>query len=185
MSVARFYADLMTGLRDLAIDVLIPTAPAEDATGTPLDQDEEHAAYVPEDATAMWRGFVTSDRVLRAFRHEADRDWSPPRLFWGSLDLATSRYDEEPSVERTSGWWPTSPMLGPAFYAYTKPEPSGYRAAPLAPAEASFDEALGEFILTWDAVRELAGPDAAVRAFFESTAAAGGLGRPSHGRTAP
>jgi hypothetical protein len=179
MSVARFYADLMTGLRDLAIDVAIPLAPAEDATGTPLDQDEAHASYNPEHAQLLWRGFATAERVLQSFQRSGGA-WTPPRLFWGSLDLATSRYDGEAATEATAGWWPTSPTLGPAFYAYTKPEPTGFRTAPVAPAGASFDEGLGEFILTWDAARRMTDPDEAVQAFFESTAAAGRAGR-GHG----
>jgi hypothetical protein len=174
MSVALFYADLMAGLDDLAIDVRIPTAPAENPTGTPLDEDEEHASYEPDQALRMWQGFVTAKRALDAFRRESGDTWTPARLFWGSLDLATSRYDADPAIEHTAGWWPTSASLGPAFYAYTKPEPDGYRTAPLEPAGATFDQALGEFILTWDAARRAPDGAGAVRAFLETTAAAGG-----------
>ena len=179
MSVARFYRDLMTGLDDLAIDVRIPTAPAENAAGTPLDLDEEHAAYDPDHALRLSHGFAAAARALEAFRHANGGAWTPPRLFWGSLDLATSRYDVDPAIERTAGWWPTSETIGPAFYAYTKPEPEGFRTAPLEPAGASFDEGFGEFILTWDALLAAADPDASVQAFLESTASAGGLARRS------
>src|ERR1041385_270676 len=147
MSVAAFYRQLLGALAAIGIDVSIPTAPPEDPTGTPLDLDEEHATYVPEHAVAVWRGFATADRLLRTFG-AAHRDWTEPGLFWGSLDLAISRYSDEPPSEQTGGWWATSGQIGPAFYAYTKPEPPGYRLAPLEPAGARFDDGFGEFILT-------------------------------------
>ena len=176
MSVARFYAELMAGLADLAIEVRIPVAPAENATGTPLDQDEEHATYDPEQAQLMWRGFTVAEHALNAFRRDAaSGGWTPVRLFWGSLDLATSRFTEEPATEQTAGWWPTSAALGPAFYAYTKPEPPGYRTARLSRA-GGFDPGLGEFILTWDDATGNVDPDATARTFFEETARAGNPG---------
>lgn len=178
ISVARFYAELMAGLVDLAIKVRIPTAPAEIATDTPLDQDEEHASYVPEHALRMWQGFAAAERALEAFRGAAEGGWTPPRLFWGSLDLATARYDDDPAIEQTAGWWPTSASLGPAFYAYTKPEPDGYRTAPLGPAGATFDDGLGEFILTSEAVGRGPDADAAILRFLQTTAAAGGAPGP-------
>jgi hypothetical protein len=174
MSVARFYAALMAGVADLGIEVRIPTAPAENPTGTPLDQDEEHASYEPEHALRMWQGFAAAERALQAFRQRSGDGWTPPRLFWGSLDLATSRYDADPVIEHAAGWWPTSPTLGPAFYAYTKPEPEGYRTAPLEPAGATFDETLGEFILTSEAALRAPDDDDAVLRFLLATAAAGG-----------
>jgi hypothetical protein len=175
ISVARFYAALMGGLAGLAIDVRIPTTPAENPTGTPLDQDVDHASYEPDHAHLLWQGFAAAERNLQVFRESVGGGWTPPRLFWGSLDLATSRYDEDPPIEHTAGWWPTSETLGPAFYAYTKPEPDGYRTAPLEPAGATFDETLREFILTSDAARQASEPDRAELAFLESTAAAGGV----------
>jgi hypothetical protein len=173
MSVARFYAALMAGLADLGIEVRIPTAPAENPTGTPLDADDEHAAYVPEHARRMWLGFAAAERALAAFRGAMGGEWTAPRLFWGSLDVATSRHHEDPAVEHTAGWWPTSETLGPAFYAYTKPEPDGYRTAPIEPAGARFDDQLGEFILTSDAASATDDPAAAAQAFLRATAAAG------------
>jgi hypothetical protein len=175
ISVARFYAALMAGLADLAIEVHIPTAPAENPTGTPLDQDEEHASYDPEHARQMWQGFAAAERALEAFRGAGGGGWTPPRLFWGSLDVATARYDQDAAIEHTAGWWPTSASLGPAFYAYTKPEPHGYRSAPLEPAGATFDDQLGEFILTSEAVGRGPETDAAILRFLRTTAAAGGV----------
>src|SRR5437868_6385803 len=80
MSVARFYGALMGALASLGIEARIPTAPAENATGTPLDQDEEHAAYDPNDAHLMWRGFAVANRALDAFRGAAADGWGPVRL---------------------------------------------------------------------------------------------------------
>jgi hypothetical protein len=178
MSVARFYRELMAGLEGLGIEAVIPTTPAEGAAETPFDQDEDHAAYDPDHAQSMWRGFSTAQRVLDAFREQALDGWTPPRLFWGSLDLATARYSDDSASEQTVGWWPTSAALGPAFYAYTKSEPDGYRSAALEPDAATFDTDLGEFILTWDSVVASPDPDAAARAFFASTARAGRPSRP-------
>ena len=172
MSVARFYAVLLAGLAGLTIDVRIPTAPAENPKGTPLDRDDAHASYEPEHAHRMWQGFSAAARALQAFRTASGGGWTPPQLFWGSLDLATSRYDSDPPIERTAGWWPTSESLGPAFYAYTKPEPEGYRTARLEPTAATFDETLGEFILTSDAARQAPDPDGAIQAFLRTSAAA-------------
>jgi Family of unknown function (DUF5996) len=174
ISVARFYATLLEGLGGLGIDVQIPTEPAEGIGGAPLDRDEDHATYEPEHATAIWRGFVAADRLLRSFRRTS-RGWSVVRLFWGSLDLAVSRYTDQPAIGQTVGWWPTSQVIGPAFYAYTKPAPTGYREAAIPPPGA-FDPTFGEFILTWDAASATDDPAGAAQAFMESTAAAG---RPS------
>ncbi|HYK96049.1 MAG TPA: DUF5996 family protein [Candidatus Dormibacteraeota bacterium] len=171
ISVARFASTLLGGLGDLGIDVTIPTEPAEGIGGPPLDQDEEHATYEPEHATAVWRGFVEADRLLRAFRRSS-QGWTSTGLFWGSLDLAMSRYTEDPATAQTVGWWPTSQAIGPAFYAYTKPPPAGYRDAPVAPPGA-FDGTFDEFILTWDAALATGDPSAAARGFFVSTASAG------------
>jgi len=173
MSVAAFYRELMAALNGLGIEVSIPTMPAEHAGETPFEQDEEHASYDPDHARAMWRGFATAQRALDAFREEAADGWTPARVFWGSLDLATSRFSEDPASQQTVGWWPTSPTIGPAFYAYTTPEPDGYRAAALEPEGAAFDNDLCEFILTWDSLVACPNPDGGARAFLLSTARAG------------
>ena len=172
MSVATFYERLLGGLDAAGIDIVIPTHPPEGASGAPLDRDAEHASYVPAHAIAMWRGFADADRLLRVFRGK-HRGWSEPRLYWSSFDVAINRYSEAPASEQMVGWWPTSAAIGPAFYAYTKPEPPRYRTAPLRPAAARFDHGFGEFILTSDDVDRLPDPEAATLAFFESTARAG------------
>ena len=125
---------------------------------------------------------------------------SPVQFFWGSFDLAQSRYSGRPAPlhpggapncadwvmeeaysreEHAIGWWPTSEPPGPVFYSYVYPEPDGFRTAYIRPAEASFDGRLGEFVLAYDDVRRAVDPDAAALAFFEATYEAGadlGLG---------
>jgi hypothetical protein len=194
-SVARFYREFMAGLRGLGIDVHISTKPVEIDDAVPFDVDERHASYEPSHARSLWRGLVQADRVMKAFQSGFVGKASPVHLFWGSFDLATSRYSGRPAPLHTAegiantpdwvmeeaysreesamGWWPRSDPPGPSFYAYTYPEPPGYRSAQVRPAEAFFDQELGEFILPYDAVRGLADPDGAVLEFFESTYAAG------------
>ena len=176
MAVARFYSTLLRALAALGIDVSISTIPSELADSTPFDQDKTHRSYVPEHAATMWRGFAEADRLLRTFRRSS-RGWTEPGLFWGSLDLAIRRFTTDPAFEQSCGWWPTSETLGPAFYAYTTPQPPGYRSARF-PLGGDFDDTLGEFILRWDEARSTAHPDAATTAFLRETAR---VGRPTAG----
>jgi hypothetical protein len=194
MSVARFHAELMAGLRELRVDVRISTKPVEVAEAIPFESDETHASYDQAHATAFWRGLLQADRVMKAFQSGFVGKASPVQFFWGSFDLAAARYSgrmapvhpggapncpdwvmvEAYSREESShGWWPSSEPPGPAFYAYTYPEPDGFRSAPVRPAAASYDARLGEFTLPYDAIRAAADPDAAVLAFLQSTYDAG------------
>lgn len=199
MSVARFYRDLMTGLRSLDIDVRIWPHPVEVADAIPFESDEQHASYDRGHAAALWQGLVQADRVLKAFQTGFVGKVSPVQLFWGGFDLATSRYSGRPAPrhpggipncpdwvmeeaasqeEHATGWWPLNAAFGPAFYAYVYPEPDGFRASPIGPGAAFFDGQLGDFILPYDAVREAEDPDGTALAFFESTYARGAdLGR--------
>jgi hypothetical protein len=194
MSVARFYRELMTGLSGLGIDVQISRKPNEVADATPFDVDDHHASYEPSHAHVLWRGLLQADRVMKEFQIGFIGKASPVHLFWGSFDLAASRYSGRPASrhpggapncpawvmeeaysheESAIGWWPQLEAPGPAFYAYTYPEPDGIRSAPVQPAEAVFDDAQGLFMLPWDALRSRADPDGAVRDFLESTYVAG------------
>ncbi len=194
MSVARFYAGFMAGLRDLGVDVRISTKPVEVAEAIPFETDETHVSYDRAHAHAFWRGLLQADRVMKRFQSGFVGKASPVQFFWGSFDLAAARYSgrlapthpggapncpdwvmvEAYSREESShGWWPASESPGPAFYAYTYPEPNGFRSAPVRPGAASYDPRLGEFILPYDAVRDLADPDAAVLEFLQSTYEAG------------
>jgi hypothetical protein len=193
-SVARFYREFMDGLRSIGIDVRIYTKPMEVAEAIPFELDEEHASYDPGQAHTFWRGLLQADRVMKAFQTGFVGKASPVQFFWGGFDLAAARYSGRPAplhpggapntppwvMEEAEsrevhsiGWWPVSEPPGPVFYAYTYPEPDGFRAAPVRPTEASFDERLGEFVLPYDAVRRAADPDAAAQEFFQTTYEAG------------
>ncbi len=193
-SVARFYEELMAGLRSLGIDVPIWPVPVEVDEAIPFTADERHASYDRDHADAFWRGLVQADRVMRRFQSDFVGKASPVQFFWGSFDLAAARYSGRPaprhpggapncplwvmeeaySREETSiGWWPASTDPGPLFYAYAYPEPEGYAAAAVTPAAAHYDADSGEFVLPYDAIRDDPDPDAAVLAFFRSTYDAG------------
>jgi hypothetical protein len=193
-SVAAFHAEFMAGLASLGIGVRISMKPVEVVDATPFDLDEHHASYDPEHATALWRGFLQADRVMKAFQTGFVGKASPVQLFWGSFDLAASRYSGETAPlhpggapncptwvmqeaysreESAIGWWPASEPPGPAFYAYTYPEPAAIRSWPVRPSNAFFDPGFGEFLLPYDAVRSASDPDAAVLEFFQSAYDAG------------
>jgi hypothetical protein len=187
-SVARFFREFMAGLDGLGIDVRISTKPVEVADAIPFDSDEEHASYDPSHAHLLWRGFLQADRVMKEFQVGFVGKASPVHLFWGSFDLAATRYsgrtaplhpggvpncptwvmEEAYAREESSiGWWPSSEPPGPAFYAYTYPEPEAFRAAAIRTAGAFFDERYGELMLPWDVVRQAPDPAVAVLEFFQ------------------
>lgn len=193
-SVAGFYREFMEGLRSLGIEVRISTKPVEVADAIPFESDEQHASYDPGQAQSFWHGLLQADRVMKAFQTGYVGKASPVHFFWGSFDLAASRYSGQPAPlhpggapncptwvmeeaysreEHSIGWWPTSEPPGPAFYAYVYPEPEGFESAVVRPAEASFDGRLGEFVLAYDVVRAAPDPDAVVQEFFQTTYEAG------------
>jgi hypothetical protein len=198
-SVARFYREFLDGLRTLGIEVRISPKPVEVADAIPFESDDQHASYDPGQVRALWRGLLQADRVMKAFQVGFVGKASPVHFFWGSFDLAASRYSGRPaplhpggaphgptwvmeeaySREETSiGWWPSSDGPGPVFYAYAYPEPEGYRSVPVGPSGATFDARLGEFVLPYDLVRRAPDPDAAAQEFFQATYEAGAdLGR--------
>jgi hypothetical protein len=171
MSVARFYREVMAGLAGLGIDVRISTTPNELVDATPFDEDETHASYEPSHAESLWRAFLEADRVLKTFQSGFIGKQSPVQLFWGSFDLAASRFSG--GSESAVGWWPQIEPPGPAFYAYTVPQPEGIASVPIRPAGARFDDRMRLFMLPNETVRGLPDPDAAVLDFLESTYAAG------------
>jgi hypothetical protein len=194
MSVATFYREFMAGLRGLGIEARIWTMPVEFADPIPFEKDEQHASYEPMHANLFWRALLHADRVLKTFQTGWVGKQSPVHLFWGGLDLATSRYSGRPAPlhpggiptmadwvneeafsreEFASGWWASSDPPGPAFYSYTYPEPDGLTSAAIRPAEAFFDSRLDEFALSWEGARSTPDPDAAALEFFQSTYEAG------------
>ena len=194
MSVATFYREFMAGLRGLGIEVRIWTTPVEFPDPIPFEQDEQHASYEPMHANLFWRALVQADRVLKTFQTGWVGKQSPVHLFWGGMDLATSRYSGRtaplhpggiPTLadwvnqeafsheEFAAGWWASTDAPGPAFYSYTYPEPDGLTAATIRPAEAFFDTRLDEFALSWEGARGTPDPDAAALEFLQSTYQAG------------
>lgn len=166
----------------------------EVADAIPFEADEQHASYDPEHAAMLWRAFLQADRLMKAFKTGFVGKASPVHLFWGSFDLATTRYSGRPAPlhpggvpncptwvmqeaysreEHSVGWWPSIEPPGPAFYAYVYPEPEGFRSAPIRPEGAVFDPRYGEMLLPHDVVQASADPDATVLEFFQSTYDAG------------
>jgi hypothetical protein len=184
-SVAAFYHDLMALLRQMSLPVSIWPMPVEIAAPIRFEQDEQHRAYDPEFAHRMWRILVQVQRVFAAARCQFIGKCSPVHFFWGSFDLAVTRFSGRPAPPRegpafmreaysheviSHGFWPGSPpVLEPAFYAYAAPEPHGLKEASVAPAAAYYHAQLGEFILPYDAVRTAAAPDDALARFVDST----------------
>ena len=199
MSVAAFYTEMMQRLAGLELPVDIHTMPNELVDCIPFDRDEQHASYDADAVHRFWRILVQADRVLKTFRSGYSGKCSPVHFFWGSFDLAVTRFSGRPApphpggipnlpdwVAREAyshevsscGFWPGNPSLPyAAFYAYAYPTPAGFDTAPVRPDAAFYSGQLGEFLLPYDAVRSASNPDAAILEFAESTyAAAANLG---------
>jgi len=192
MMVAEFYADLFIALVELGVDISIRTMPCEIPNCTPFDQDSLHAAYDRDYANRFWRVLLAAHEVFSHFRTGFLGKASPVHFFWGSFDLAVTRFSgrraplhpggvphlpdavaqEAYSHEVSSaGFWPGGggPVEEAAFYSYAYPAPEGFAAAKVTPAAAFFAKELGEFILPYDAVRSAPDPDAALMGFLQST----------------
>jgi hypothetical protein len=190
-SVAEFYDVVMATLTELGVPVHIRTMPNEIPNAIPFEQDHQHAAYDPAVANRFWRALVQVDRVFKVFRAGFIGKCSPVHFFWGSFDLAVTRFSGRPApphpggvpnmpdwVAReayshevsSAGFWPGSEAFPQAaFYSYAYPEPKGFRDATTRPAAARFDGGMGEFILPYEAVRSDSAPDQALLAFMQST----------------
>jgi hypothetical protein len=199
-TVADFHATYARTLASLGIDVPISPVPVELESVIPFARDTQHASYDADAATRWWRVLVACDRVLKRFRGGFLGKASPVHFFWGSFDLAATRFSgrraprhpggvpncpdyvmvEAYSHECSSvGFWPGGGAISePAFYAYAYPEPAGYADQSVRPREAYFSREVREFILPYEAARHARSPDDVVLAFCESTyAAAADLGR--------
>jgi hypothetical protein len=184
-SVADFYRELMATLDAMHLPVKIRPWAVEVAQPVRLDQDTRHHAYDLEYAHRLWRILVQVDRVFTASQCAFVGKSSPVNFFWGSFDLAVTRFSgrrapprEGPAFERDAyshevishGFWPGSgALLEPAFYAYAAPEPPGLKDARVQPQAAYYHRQLGEFILPYDAVRQADAPDEMIHAFIDST----------------
>jgi len=185
MPVADFYRRVMDMLASNGITVKIWPMPVEVPDPIRCDVDLVHAAYDPGAAQKFWRVLLSVNRVFEEFRSRFVGKSSPVHFFWGSFDLAVTRFSGRPAPERPGadritreayshevssvGFWPGSGTIsGPAFYSYAAPEPAGFRDWKVRPAAAHYDP-LGEFILMYDDVRSSPSPDADLLEFCQST----------------
>jgi len=194
-SVAEFYKTFMAALAELGVIVKIWTTPCEIPDPIPFEQDQIHAAYDPEAVNKFWRILVWVDQVFKEFRAGFLGKVSPVHFFWGSFDLAVTRFSGRRAPERpgadsitreayshevsSAGFWPGGgDIQGPAFYSYAAPEPSGFAQQHVRPAAAFYHPQLKEFLLMYDDVRASPSPEAALMEFLQSTyAAAADLGK--------
>ena len=189
-SVAAFYREVMTALSELNIDTRINTTPNEVELAIPFDQDDKHRSYDPEYANRFWRVLLQSARVFQEFRSRFCGKCSPVHFFWGSFDLAVTRFSGRPapphpggvphlpdavtreaySQEVSSlGFWPgNAAMPTPVFYSYAYPEPPGFAEAKIQPDAAFYEPKLREFVLPYDAVCTAENPDKALLEFAQS-----------------
>jgi hypothetical protein len=185
-SVADFYREFKSTLASLSIDTRIWPMPVEIANPIRFDMDTTHASYDPVYAERFWRGLTTVDALCKEFRARFIGKCSPVHFFWGSFDLAVTRFSGRRAPDRPGadavtreayshevssvGWWPGNGGFdGPMFYAYAAPEPPGFADMKVLPPEGSYNTQLKEYFLPYDAVRNSADPPRAVLDFFQST----------------
>jgi len=190
LAVADFYAEAMGRLKALGLDIHIWTTPVEIPDPIPFEQDRKHGAYDPDYANRFWRVLVQADRVFTTFRARFIGKASPVHFFWGSFDLAVTRFSgrrapphpgspnvsdritrEAYSHEVSScGFWPGGAGLEqPIFYSYAYAEPAGFKDAAVRPKAASYARGLGEFILPYDEVHQAEAPGETLLDFLQST----------------
>jgi hypothetical protein len=199
MSVAEFYQAMTAELHKVGVDVRIWTMPVELLDAIPFERDRQHAAYDRDYARRFWRVLVQANRVFGQFRGRFVGKASPVHFFWGSFDLAVTRFSgraapphpgapnvadrvtrEAYSDEVSScGFWPGGAgMEQPVFYSYAYPAPPGFAEAAVRPGAAFFSREFGEFLLPYEAVRSAAAADEVLLDFLQSTyEAAAELGR--------
>jgi hypothetical protein len=188
-SVAAFYRETMAVLRDLDLEVPIRTTPTEVVRAIPFEDDHEHASYDPVAAQLFWRQLLSAHRVLTEFRSRFIGKVSPVHFFWGSFDLALTRFSgrtapthpggapncpdwvmvEGYSHELSScGFWPGGGDEG-AFYAYAYPEPEGFRQYPIRPDAGYYSNDAGQFLLPYEMVRTAPDPDRTLLQFLQTS----------------
>ena len=189
-AVADFYYDFMHALDSLGINVKIWPMPVEIPNPIRFDQDHTHASYDPVYANRFWRALVSADSVFKEFRSRFIGKSSPVHFFWGSFDLAVTRFSGRRAPERpgadamtreayshevvSGGFWPGNEgVMDAAFYAYAAPEPPGFAKSSVRPAAAAYNTQLSEFILPYEDVRRSADPRVALLDFLQSTYEAG------------
>jgi hypothetical protein len=185
-SVAVFYSAFMAALKSLGIEVKVWPIPVEVPNPVPFETDTQHASYDPEYAHRFWQILILCDIVFKEFRAGFVGKNSPVHFFWGSFDLAVTRFSghrapprpEADSITReaysheeiSAGFWPGGGEIkGPAFYAYAAPEPPGFSQQPVQPPASFYHPQLREFLLMYDEVRLSASPRETLLSFLEST----------------
>jgi hypothetical protein len=185
-TVADFYAEVMQTLKSLDIETKIWPMPVEIPNPIRFDKDTVHASYDPEYANRFWRILASVDPIFKEFRGRFIGKASPVHFFWGSFDLAATRFSGRPAPERSRadsitreayshevssvGWWPGGgDISNPVFYSYVAPEPAGFKESPVRPAKAFYSTQLNEFLLSYDELRAAADPRAALLDFCQST----------------
>jgi hypothetical protein len=189
-SVADFYAEVMKTLDELDLSVRIWTMPVEVPDPVPFEKDTQHASYDAAAVGRFWHILVNTQHVFEQFRSRFIGKSSPVHFFWGSFDLAVTRFSGRRAPERpgadsitreaysheviSHGFWPGGGvLLEPAYYSYAAPEPAGLSEAKIRPAKAGYLKEMSEFILRYDDVRAASSPEAHLMEFLESTYEAG------------
>jgi Family of unknown function (DUF5996) len=193
-TVADFYKELMSALHSLNIDVKIWKMPVEIPNPIAFDQDTVHASYDKEYARRFWRTLVSIDDVFKVFRSRFIGKSSPVHFFWGSFDLAVTRFSGRPAPQRndpdpvlrkimqeaysheviSAGWWTGGgEVKDAAFYCYAAPAPGGFDKQKVRPAAATYNTQLGEFLLMHEDALRGGNPTATVLDFLQSTYEAG------------
>src|SRR5438876_4943320 len=189
-SVAEFYEQFMELLRSAEIEVKIWRMPVEIPKPIAFDQDRVHASYDRASVEKLWRILLSVDTVFNHFRASFVGKSSPVHFFWGSFDLASTRFSGRPAPERPGadamtkeayshevisyGFWPGGGAIQePVFYAYAAPEPAGFKDARVQPQAAFYSKDMSEFFLPYEAVRSSQSPDADLTAFLTTTYNAG------------
>jgi hypothetical protein len=189
-SVAEFYREFMSALRSLGIEVKIWSMPVEVPNPIAFELDVQHASYDREYVTRFWRILILLDTIFKEFRSRFIGKNSPVHFFWGSFDLAVTRFSGRPAPPRegadpitreaysheviSAGWWPGGgDIKGAAFYCYAAPEPAGLAQSRIRPANAFYQPQLREFLLMYDDVRQASSPRDTLFDFLQTTYEAG------------
>ena len=196
MSVAAFYVEMGIALSELGVFATINPMPCEIPDAIPFDEDHVHKSYDPEYAQHFFRVLLSAHRVMSHFRTGFLGKASPVHFFWGSFDLAVTRFSGRPAPRHpggvphlpdavaqeayshevsSAGFWPGGgggPVDDAAFYSYAYPTPDGFSAAKVTPADAAWSKDLGEFLLPYASMRKARDPDAVLMDFLQSTYAA-------------
>ena len=187
-TVADFYAEVMSTLASLHIDVKITAHPDEVPNPIPFAEDRTHQSYDREYVDRFRRLLISVDKVLKDFRTRFIGKCSPVHFFWGSFDIAVTRFSgrlapprPDPMMQEayshevsSAGFWPGGGEIkGPAFYSYTAPEPAGFKTYAVGPKPAFYHQGIGEFLLMYDDIRTSAAPGAQLMEFLETTYEAG------------